>query len=156
MVQSLTSTKWRGLTSDERAPYEALSADDRRRYEKETAVRDEMKLKELQKKQLKNSIVETETRMRGSTIANTKETESAAITVHRRELTENEKQIRNERRAAKEKEDNIIKSQHSVNNETRAQQAEARLKVLLPLSLSTFCFFTFKHTFTFPSSTFVL
>lgn len=128
-LQSYVSAKWKSLSSDEKKIYEIQAAEDKKRFEREMAQRDELKRKELEEKLLKNSIVETETRMRGTTIASTREAESAHTTTQKRELSESEKQARDERRAAKVMEQSIITSQHTANKETRAQQAEARLKV---------------------------
>lgn len=73
--------------------------------------------------------------MRNSTLANTEAvTMALAAPRRKRELTELEKKERDERRAEKEREDKAIKIAADVNKESRAQQAEARLKYLLSQS----------------------
>jgi len=68
-IVSLVSIKWKALSDSERERYEKLAREDRTRYDAECAARDEEVYRRQEEKRKQNSMTETETRMRGSTMA---------------------------------------------------------------------------------------
>eukprot|EP01035_Chromulina_nebulosa_P022015 gene22015-28499_t len=136
-LASALSTKWRSLSDPEREKYEILSADDKARYQAECESRDEEFLRQQEERRKANSVgEETETRMRGSTlkVSDAVATKRNSVVKRTRELSGQEKERNSVRKQAKNAEESVINSEMKQLQESRAQQAEARLKFLLSQS----------------------
>ena len=135
-VVKIVSANWRGLDTAGREPFEKLHKADKKRYEEASAARDAAILAEQEARRAKNTAIgETDTRMRGATLAN-----SEAIAMKQsapkktRELSAKEVAERDSRKAQKKKEKNRLKSDDAEMKKIRAEKAEARLKFLLSQS----------------------
>ena len=124
--------KWKSLNDLEREKYDELAREDKERYHRDCAKRDAEALAQQEERRRQNNITETDTRMRKHTLASTEATAiKESIPKKARIVSEEEQAVRAEKKAAKQKEENAIKNQQDSNKESRAQQAEARLKYLL-------------------------
>lgn len=130
-VTSAVSIKWKSLTEDEKSTYEQMAAEDKARYEAEKARRDEEFLVEQEERRKKNSMITTDTRMRGSTIH---QTESVVVEKKTREISQKEKDRHDENKRVKAADAAIRNQQLDELQKHKAEQAEARLKYLLSQS----------------------
>jgi len=134
-ILAIVSSRWKELTEAEKDKYTKMANEDKERYHKECAARDAEILRRQEEKRKQNSMTETDTRIRHSTLAS-----SEAIMVKEsapkktREVSEEEKAAREERKQAKAKEDKNMSSQHAELKKIKLEQAEARLKYLLSQS----------------------
>jgi SWI/SNF-related matrix-associated actin-dependent regulator of chromatin subfamily A member 5 len=133
-VAAAVGAKWRQLSEEERSQYEELAADDRLRYDTEKEKKDEEYLLELEERHKKNAMVETDTRMRGSTLQQTDRITAESIDKKARVLTDKEKARLEEKRKAKSAESAVRHVQQEELKRAKAEQAEARLKYLLSQS----------------------
>eukprot|EP00981_Chlorochromonas_danica_P005429 scaffold1091_cov164-Ochromonas_danica.AAC.52 len=111
-----------------------MAKKDKERYEEECTLRDRDALIRQEEKRKAYSANETETRMRGSTLANTDKSNFKENNKRRREISEKEKAMHEEKRQVRKMEADAIKDQMQHLKDERAQQAEARLKYLLSQS----------------------
>jgi len=132
-ITSLVSERFKALSESERAPYDQMAHKDKDRYNRECQARDAAVLHQQEERRKQNSLTETETRMRGTTLQTTESSFLHRETAKRapREMSASETKQRDERRETKKKEEAMIKGQHDTLKVERARQAEARLKYLL-------------------------
>ena len=134
-ILAIVAGRWKELADSEKDKYNRMAAEDKERYLAECAARDAEILRRQEEKRKQNSLTETDTRIRHSTLANS---EAVAIKdsapKKTREISEEEKAAREERKQAKAKEDKNMSSQHAELKKIKLEQAEARLKYLLSQS----------------------
>ena len=134
-ILAIVAGRWKELADSEKDKYNRMAADDKERYLAECAARDAEILRRQEEKRKQNSLTETDTRIRHSTLANS---EAVAIKdsapKKTREISEEERAAREERKQAKAKEDKNMSSQHAELKKIKLEQAEARLKYLLSQS----------------------
>lgn len=134
-IVSVVSSRWKKLNDVEREKYEILAKQDRERYNAECAIRDEEVYRQQEERRKQNSMTETETRMRGSTMASSDAVVSKAdVPKKTRHISQDERRQIEERRQIRNDEECIMKLQHDDVKAAKAQQAEARLKYLLSQS----------------------
>eukprot|EP01041_Mallomonas_annulata_P012580 gene12580-26490_t len=134
-IVSAVASKWKSLSEEEQQPYEKLAKEDRERYEREKAIRDEEYLVLQEERRKHNAIIQTDTKMRGSTIHQSESiAQKTDVVRKKRELSEKEKDKISQKRQAKEADESAITEAHNELSKTRAEQAEARLKYLLSQS----------------------
>eukprot|EP01038_Epipyxis_sp_PR26KG_P008238 gene8238-11148_t len=134
-IVSIVATRWKNLPQNEKAYYENLAKEDRNRYNKECAIRDEEFLKQQEERRKAHEYVETDTRMRGSTLAYTEySTQKSEAPRRKREYSERELEIMEKNKMVKKAEEKALKEQQADLKATKAEQAEARLKFLLAQS----------------------
>jgi len=134
-VMQALSAKWKALSDSEREEYETLASKDKERYLKECQQRDEEYLRLQEERRKANTATETESRMRNSTMARSDASALKADAPKRkREVSEQERKATQQRKQAKLEEERAIEQQHSELRQSKADQAEARLKYLLSQS----------------------
>eukprot|EP00599_Poterioochromonas_sp_BG-1_P014267 CAMPEP_0173160514 /NCGR_PEP_ID=MMETSP1105-20130129/17906_1 /TAXON_ID=2985 /ORGANISM="Ochromonas sp., Strain BG-1" /LENGTH=655 /DNA_ID=CAMNT_0014079465 /DNA_START=39 /DNA_END=2002 /DNA_ORIENTATION=- len=133
-VLGALAAKWKSLSQEERSKYEEMARKDKLRYEEESQKRDEEVLRQQEEKRKSNQAVETSTRMRETTLANTDASTSRNEYKRKREVSEKEKEKNDAKRQARRAEEDAINQQLDEVKEEKARQAEARLKYLLSQS----------------------
>jgi SWI/SNF-related matrix-associated actin-dependent regulator of chromatin subfamily A member 5 len=131
-ITSAVAARWKSLEDDERSLYEQLAAEAKARYEIEKAKRDEEFLIEQEERRKKNSLIPTDTRMRGTTIQQTEEQQF--VEKKARVLTQKERDRHDENKRVKDADEAVRKEQLDELKKSKAEQAEARLKYLLSQS----------------------
>ena len=121
------------MSEEERAPYDELAKQDRDRYNQECAERDQEILRQQEERRKKNEVGEVlESSKRTSTQAASDASQVAAMEVKKSKVYSAE-EIRAKERREEEKrvENENIKKQKDEIKDSKAAQAEARLKFLL-------------------------
>mmetsp|Transcript_9123 Transcript_9123/g.8154 ORF Transcript_9123/g.8154 Transcript_9123/m.8154 type:complete len:1404 (-) Transcript_9123:63-4274(-) len=131
VVVSIVAAKWKTISEEEKKIYESMAFEDKERYNRECAIRDQQVLALQEEKRKMNSLTETSTKMRTTTIATTDAVTQNLNNKRKREISDKEKELKEERKQIKLQEEKAIKKQHDVLKEERVKQAEARLKYLL-------------------------
>lgn len=99
-VVQIVSKLWRELPEVDKAPFEAHARDDKERYLRECQLRDEEVAKQQEERRIANNSTFTESKFRGSTMANTESSQiKSEIVRKRRELTDEELQEKDERKS---------------------------------------------------------
>lgn len=134
-VMQQVSARWKALPVSERAEYDQMAAEDRERFNIETAARDAEFLEMQEEKRRQNATTNFDSRARNSTLAMTDATLTKSEAPKRkRVVTEEEKKSRERSKQAKADEERRIDVQHKVISDSKSEQAEARLKYLLSQS----------------------
>lgn len=131
-ITAAVSAKWRSLSVEDRSKYEALASEDKTRADAEKARRDLEFLAEQEERRKKNTVLSSDTRMRGSTI---QQTDAFQIEEKKtRVVSQRERDRHDQNRRAREAETSVRNQQLDELKRNRAEQAEARLKYLLSQS----------------------
>ncbi|KAJ1420068.1 hypothetical protein B484DRAFT_421485, partial [Ochromonadaceae sp. CCMP2298] len=127
VVVSVVSAKWKTLSTEERSKYEQMAAEDKERYSKECALRDQEVLAQQEERRKLHAVgEETETRMRGTTVKYTDASQiKADAPKKKREMSDKEREKLDSRKQAKVSEENLIQGQMDNLKAERAVQAEA-------------------------------
>ena len=127
----LVSERWKALSGEARAKYDALAREDRRRFEQETAARDAAAEEEQARRRAENNAVAVDgPRQRKQFV----EFAKPKVERKKRELTEEQKAERTASREAREAREAEIARAQDENAEHLAQAAERRLDFLLKQS----------------------